>query len=153
MNIFILDTDIKKCAYYHNDKHVVKMILETAQMLCTVCHKHNIEQKYKPVHRKHPCTLWAEQSLDNYLWLCELGLELGEEYTRRYGKVHKSVAIIEQCIMNHPKLPENGLTPFAQAMPDQYKSRDAVTAYRRYYINDKKEMSTWKHGVVPHWFI
>ena len=104
MNIFILDTDPKLCAQYHNDKHVVKMILETAQLLCGVHHmlETKLEIPYKLSHKNHPCSIWVRECLENYVWLCDLGIELCLEYTHRYGKRHNSHAIIAWCITNHP---------------------------------------------------
>ena len=79
MNIFVLDTDIKKCAQYHCDKHVVKMILESVQMLCTALNKKGFTTPYKSTHVKHPCVLWVESSHDNFLWLKNLTLALNDE--------------------------------------------------------------------------
>lgn len=88
MNIFLLDYDVKKCAQSHVDKHVVKMILETAQLLCGAHHVIGTTDNipYKLSHKNHPCSIWVRESLTNYLYLCELGLELCYEYTYRYGK-------------------------------------------------------------------
>ena len=110
MNIFVLDKDPKKCAEYHNDKHVVKMILETAQLLCGVHHmaESKLDIPYRLSHKNHPCSIWARECIENYVWLCDLGMELCKEYTYRYGKRHKSQDIIEWCITNHPPLKETG---------------------------------------------
>jgi hypothetical protein len=156
MNIFVLDWDVKKCAMYHNDKHVVKMILETAQLLCGVHHITEIPTEsvpYKLSHKNHPCSIWARESMDNYLWLCELGMELCAEYTFRYSKRHKSQQVIEWCIVNHPNIPEKGFTSPAKAMPDQYKVDDVVQSYRNYYVGEKKSFSNWKNRSVPSWFL
>ena len=160
MNIFVLDTDPNKCAIYHNDKHVVKMILETAQLLCGVHHMTDQandlvsdQVPYKLSHKNHPCSIWARQCLENYIWLCDLGMELCKEYTHRYGKTHKSQAVIEWCMTNLPNLPELGdLTPFAKAMPDECKTDDVVESYRRYYIMEKKDFCNWKNRPIPNWF-
>lgn len=156
MNIFVLDTDPIKSAVYHNDKHVVKMVLETAQLLCGVHHmtEQVTEQvPYKLSHKNHPCSIWARECLENYVWLCDLGMELSKEYTHRYGKVHKSQAVIEWCITNFPNIPELGdLTPFALAMPDECKVDDVVQSYRRYYIMEKKDICVWKNREIPNWF-
>lgn len=154
MNIFVLDWDVKKCAQYHNDKHVVKMILETAQLLCGAHHMTNspYEIPYKLSHKNHPCSIWVRESIDNYLWLCELGLELCDEYRYRYGKRHKSLDIIEWCVVHKPKLSNKGFTLPALAMPDQYKTKDIVESYRNYYIGDKKVFSKWKNREEPYWF-
>jgi len=156
MNIFVLDKDVKKCAVYHNDKHVVKMILETAQLLCGVHHmvesnKDNIP--YRLSHKNHPCSIWARENLSNYFWLCELGLELCKEYTFRYGKKHKSQDVIEWCIQNHPTIPEGEFTEPPKAMPEQYKTGSVVESYRQYYIGEKKSFSNWKNRSIPEWFI
>jgi hypothetical protein len=77
---------------------------------------------------------------------------LCEEYTQRYGKIHKSEAVIEWCDENRPELPNVPRTPFAQAMPDEYKNTDVVEAYRSYYRGEKRKFAKWKDGSVPQWF-
>ena len=155
MNIFVLDEDVKKCAEYHNDKHVVKMILETAQILCGVHHMTNGSTEdvpYRLSHKNHPCSIWARENMSNYLWLCELGLELCKEYTHRYEKRHKSQDVIEWCLINKPNLPENSFTEPPKAMPDEYKVDDVVQSYRNYYIGEKASFSKWKKRNTPSWF-
>lgn len=152
MNIFVLDVNPSKAAIYHNNSHVVKMPLETAQMLCTNLVKFGIESPYLPVHRKHPCTLWAGQSRENFLWLCELGLELCQEYTFRYGKVHKSQEVIEYAVDKSHLIPNGLLTKFALAMPDDYKRCCPVESYREYYRKDKGHLAEWKLRNVPEWY-
>lgn len=153
MNIFVLDTDPQQAAKYHNDKHVVKMILETAQILSTINHKHGVEAPYKPTHHNHPCVLWAEQSTANYQWLVTLGFALCEEYTYRYNKIHKSVTALAATAFPPDNIPEGDLTPFAQAMPDDCKNTDAVVAYRNYYIKYKQAIASWKNRPAPEWII
>ena len=122
MNIFVLDHDPKVAAQMHCDKHIVKMIIEVAQMLCTVGRQNGFETPYRSTHARHPCTLWAGESKSNWNWLIEHGIEMGEEYTRRYGRVHKSSEVIQWCANNDIGPNEDkGLTPFAKAMPDEYK--------------------------------
>jgi len=152
MNIFYLDSDPKKCAEYHNDKHVVKMILETAQLLCGVHWVNGGEAPYKLSHKNHPCSIWVRSSLENYLWLCELGLELCEEYSYRYGKKHKSQQIIEWCVVNKPKIPDVPFQDPPRAMPDTFKVDDVTQSYRNYYIGEKKYFSKWKNRQTPLWF-
>lgn len=150
MNIFILDYDIKKSAQAHCDQHVNKMILEAAQMLCTVASQHKISVPYKPTHPKHPCTLWAGASMENYLYVCDYAYYLNEEAKYRYNRTanHKSWEVIES--LGFPNLPSKGLTPFAKAMPDEFKKiTDPVVAYREYYKT--KEFATWKDK-VPEWY-
>ena len=108
MNIFFLDYDTKKCAKYHCDKHVVKMILETAQLLCGAHWVTGSEAPYKLSHKNHPCSIWVRESLSNYLYLCDLGLELCKEYTYRYGRTHKSQQIIEWCLDKKLNIKDKG---------------------------------------------
>ncbi len=155
MNIFILHEDQLQCAEYHCDKHVVKMLLETCQMLSTVCHEHGMTTTYKPVHKKHPCTKWAGRSLSNWKWLLQLGFCLHSEYVWRYEpKIeHKCYKILQELEEEPPDLIDFGLTEFAQAMPDQYKNKDVVKAYRNYYMHEKAAFATWKHpSKKPRWF-
>mgnify|MGYP000539243712 FL=1 len=155
MNIFFLDYDVKKCAQYHVDKHVVKMILETAQLLCGVHHltpQVTPQVPYKLSHKNHPCSIWTRESLSNYLYLCELGLELGKEYTHRYGKRHKSIDVINWCIINKPNIPDIGFTTPAMAMPDEFKVDSVVESYRNYYIGAKISLASWKNREKPFWF-
>lgn len=149
MNIFILDYNIRKSAEYHCDQHVNKMILEAAQILCTVASQHKIYTPYKPTHPKHPCTLWAGKSMENYLYVCDYAFWLNEAAKERYKRRtnHKSWDVINS--LSFPKLPELGLTTFARAMPEEFKSiPDTVQAYREYYKT--KDFATWKTN-KPDW--
>lgn len=165
MNIFVLDLEPKQCAEYHNNRHAVKMVVEYAQLLCGVHHmteqaigqaigQATEQVPYKLSHKNHPCSIWARECLENYIWLCDLGLELSKEYTHRYGKRHKSQDIIEWCMTNLPNLPELGdITPFALAMPDECKVEgDTVESYRRYYIMEKQSIANWKMREIPKWY-
>ena len=155
MNIFILDKDVKKCAQYHCDKHVVKMILETAQLLCGVHHMTDQvtdQVPYKLSHKNHPCAIWSRESLSNYLYLCDLGLELCKEYTYRYGKRHKSQDVIEWCVTNKPNICDKEFTEPARAMPNEYKVDSVVESYRNYYIGEKSKIAVWKNREIPEWF-
>jgi hypothetical protein len=153
MNIFALTDDVIQCAEWHVDRHIVKMPLETAQMLCTCLNKIDVSTPYLPVHQKHPCTLWAGINRSNYKWLCELGFALSMEYTYRYNKVHKSEEVIKYCYDFIDKFPEGELTPFAQAMPDEFKHPDSIQAYRKYYIHGKSHLHIWTGRPVPEWII
>lgn len=149
MNIFVLDIDPRKSAQYHCDKHIVKMTLESAQIMCTILNEMGYNTPYKTTHKNHPCTVWARQSLSNYMWLRQLGIELHKEYQYRYGKLHKSGILIESLPI--PNIKERGLFPFAQAMPDKYKDKNFVVAYRNYYANDKKDILKYTKRNVPEW--
>ena len=151
MNIFVLHEDPKTAAEMACDKHVIKMILETAQMMCTVVASHGYDTPYRPTHAKHPCTIWLSESRTNWNWLVDYGLALCAEYTKRYGKVHKSQSVIHYCRDADISLPRTKLTPFAQAMPPQYKNECPVTAYRAYYMGEKANFATWKTQ-TPNWW-
>ena len=165
MNIFVTDPDPAKSAQCLPDKHVVKMPLESCQMLAIVAstkwgHGFGKLPKLdgtpyltdKGAFRGHPCTIWAQE---NYRWLIEHGLALCAEYTHRYGKVHSCQHTLEHAKMIFP--PSNGeVTPFARAMPDEFKydtSIDTITAYKRYiaskpwassnYLRDPSRKPNW----------
>lgn len=153
MNIFVLADDPIIAAQHQCDKHVVKMVLETAQMLCTVASRYVDDVPYRPTHKNHPCTLWAGTSRANWEWTIQHGLALCAEYTFRYGKTHKSEVIIKWCSNLNLKFDQEQLTPYAQAMPDQYKCSDAVKAYRAYYIGEKQRFAKWqKQRLNPSWW-
>ena len=152
MNIFAVDTDPKIAAQQLCDKHVVKMILESAQMLCSVFP--NGDAPYRRAFYNHPCTKWARESAENYEWLLDHAYAMCQEYTRRYGKVHKSLDAISWCGATYHMLniPRKGLTKFAQAMPEQYKNSCGVTAYRSYYNGEKAYFAKWSKRETPSWF-
>ena len=152
MNIFVLGDTPEACAIDQCDKHVVKMVLETAQLLCSVFPEG--EAPYKRTHYNHPCGVWTRASSANYEWLLEHGDALCAEYTRRYGKRHKSQDVIEWCRDNYGgvQFEHNELTEHPQCMPDEYKHASVVEAYRRYYIEDKAYMAEWNHTRSPGWW-
>jgi hypothetical protein len=169
MNIFILNEDPKLAAIDHCDKHVVKMHVEGVQMLVSVLQRYNtnpaVYTKGGKIHKggyaNHPCTLWAGDSLANFKWLLEYTEALCREHTHRYGTYPVSY---DQCETIRSYLPlmelifkHNGRlfhTPFAQAMPDEYRNRmDAVAAYREYYVKDKAAIAKWdKNRPAPEWY-
>jgi len=154
MNIFVLHTEPNTAARLHCDKHVIKMILESAQMLSSAISKHGGRPGYKPTHIGHPCTKWAGHTRDNFDWLVELALALSAEYEHRYSpkREHKSVAVIRDAHAQRFLVPAGAITAFAQAMPDKYKHTDPVTAYRRYYAAEKARFATWRPPRVrPDW--
>ena len=182
MNIFYLDNDPLKCAQMHNDKHVVKMILEYCQLLSTahrVLDGHNVIMKsktgrnvqrwvlndtrndilYSATHINHPSAVWCRQSLPNYQWLHELLVELCAEYTYRYGKVHKcqAIGLVEALKQSPDKIPFMAFTAPTPAMPEDVKiTGNSLASYRNYYINNKVHLASWKGKVnsrnQPEWF-
>ena len=141
MNIFYLHRDPVKAAQYQYNKHVVKMILESAQMLCTAHHEimgDDAYVPYKKAHYNHPSTIWTRENAYNYIWLYKHMMALGDEYTKRYGKVHLSYTKCDPYLRYLPGgLPYTGFTQPPQAMPDEYKDPCSVKAYWNYYIGEK----------------
>jgi hypothetical protein len=157
MNIFYLHHAAPLAARMHCDAHVVKMILETAQMLCTVHHLHGNGDAvpYKPTHQHHPSVKWAAESKVQYDWLQQLGVYLCCEYALRYGPRRHACEVHILGVLKAP--PPALLNQRAyiwaeppQAMPDECKVEgDAVTAYRNYYKKYKSGFAKWKLGAVP----
>lgn len=179
MNIFVVHETPQVAAEMLCDKHIVKMPIESAQMLSTA-HRfldgtkrtafaingrkystwwHPTDDSDTPVLYRstminHPCTAWTRENIENYIWHVEHAMELCREYTRRYDRVHASQRIIEWCAENVPtNIPHGNMTQWAQAMPEIFQDRNnSVTAYRNYYIGAKKRFATWKNGNVPYWW-
>ena len=161
MNIFYLHWNPFTCATMHNDKHCVKMILETAQILSTVHHHYDTaisrySDIYKPTHKHHPSTKWAMQTDRNYKWLWELLYWLCKEYTYRYGKIHKveRSGLLDTLHLVPCTIPIGLFTDPPQAMPDECKIVDnSIEAYRKYYMQYKNHISKWTNRDIPEWFI
>jgi hypothetical protein len=166
--MFALDANPERAARMHCDRHVVKMLLESAQLLSTALCTRDAPAAawltrqglcYRPTHRRHPCTLWAIRSRGNHAWLERLALALSREYTYRYGKEHASEKVIRALVeVAHSEAASAGLwlgrrrTPFVQAMPMQYRGDDPVAAYRRYYSAEKAPICKWTRRQAPKWF-
>jgi hypothetical protein len=176
MNIFFLDRSPRVAALYHVDKHVVKMILETAQLLSTahrvldgqlvVSHASGRKKTayvlpddrenhlYKATHINHPSAIWCRSGLDQYRWTYDLFVHLTMEYTYRYGKHHKCEFLLDP-LWEAPKnidleAPWTEATP---AMPDECKvPGDSVESYRNYYIQHKNRMGKWTNRAIPTWY-
>lgn len=194
MNIFVLDSNLEKCAEYHNDYHVRKQVMEYAQMLSTV--KRKTEGKLEQVYRigrdkklrklslqkinlyvlpedrfkyrfglkvlktalipinafeNHPCTKWVAKSVSNYQYLYRLYIALCNEYYHRFGKINR-ISWYAVHLARAPKLPQKHLTTFYQAMPDKCKSKNAIAAYRTYYLMEKLHLAIWTKRCPPPWF-
>jgi hypothetical protein len=174
MNIFVVQSSPHDAAHDLCDKHVVKMIVESVQMLSTAHRvldgepairisksgrkiKHWVHPKYDnrlclATMVNHPCTRWAMETSCNYDWLWQHASSLMFEYTNRYQKKHSMHDLMGVLVSCPENIKVGSLTPFAQAMPEQYKCKDAVTAYRNYYIGEKKRFAKWAKTPVPSWF-
>ena len=161
MNIFALDFDPRTAARYHCDKHVVKMILESAQLLSTAHHvldggdlaRQNVPGILKPTHVNHPCARWVRDTRGNYEWTWQLMAALCAEHTRRWpGHTHRYA--YENGLLGHLHtvplhIPERPLELFAQAMPDEFQQPDSIQAYRDYYMGAKRAMAQWRAPAEP----
>lgn len=149
VNIFVLDYDQPKCAEYHCNQHVVKMIIESVQMLSTACRLNGLDQGYKITHQNHPCSVWVRASLSNWKWLESLVYHLNEEFKFRFKGVDHKSFLVSQALST-PRIEDLGLTPFALAMPEHCRRPDPVEAYRCYYQQEKK-FATWTKRDRPFW--
>ena len=154
MNIFVTDLCPVKSAQEQCDKHVVKMVLESAQMLSTAWREYSSEyadehELYKTAHLNHPCSIWVRLARENYRWLYKHFIALCEEYTHRYGKSHAS-ARLKGPLMWAPFKPRSVLATIEQpygfvlAMPDEYKSDDVFDSYQNYLMNEKQHFAKWE---------
>lgn len=154
VNVFVLDWDLTECARAHGDKHVVKMITETAQLLSSSFYATGQQDltPYRLSHANHPWAIWARKSLTNWKWLAMLGLNLYLEYVYRYGnRVHASGEVICKIIQTPPDLKDIGLTPMPLCMPDDCKTNNVVESYRNYYRFYKSHLHKYTKRDKPKW--
>ena len=162
MNIFILDREPSLCAQYHCDKHVLKQIPDIAKILSTVMRKSGIPYGYTITTPNHPCVKWAEEADGNFMWLRELGLCLCKEYTYRYAKSIGSHASEHIILDAYPKNLGNknerdkrkepiAMTEPPQCVPDYFKSKSPITAYREYYLGEKADILCYTKREIPYW--
>ena len=174
LNIFYLDKNPIKCARVHCDKHVVKMIIEYAQIMSTAHrvldgqkytdktkngrnitrwrhpNKDYDEFLYKATHVNHPSTVWASQSKANYIWLYSMWRELCREYSYRYGKRHLTDQKLRSVLFKPPQnIPVTDFTDPPQAMPIDVHCQDTITAYRNYYRTYKNTIAKWTRRQAP----
>jgi len=170
MNIFFLDTDIKKSAEYHVDKHVVKQRLELAQIACVAHHLIGTNPDvipYKKTHENHPSAIWTRESLSNYNYVVNLGIALCDELKFRFNTPHqKCYEVFEWLNNNQPNIEDKGLTRPKLAinfdlltinktlqLDDESDFEWAVKNYRKYYADGKQHLYSWKNRTKPEWLI
>lgn len=163
MNIFFTDCDPDTAARSLPDKHIVKMPVEAVQMLVSACLRHDIQPEvvtksgtiHKGGYHKHPSTVWAGDTQENWFWTLSWGLSLCDEYTKRYGKQHFAEGQLHQLLKSLERIPTGQLTRPALAMPDECKTDDAVESYRnciRAKVAEKPLSFVWKKGTpAPAW--
>ena len=178
MNIFFLSRDTAECARFHNDKHCVKMILDSAQLLSTAhrildgtpeeglsktgrrAKRHRLSDDrdsvlYAVTHVNHPSAVWARATNSNYVWLNGLLMDLCEEYTHRYHRVHKveSSGLLRLLRFSPTNVRVGDYSDPPATMPDKYKVEgDIIKSYHNYYIGDKRHLARWTNRCVPRWF-
>ena len=153
MNVFVLSEDPRECARFHADQHVGKMLMESVQLLFAACPG---ETPWRKTHLNHPCAVWVRESRENWRWLLALASALAAEHARRFGTVHGAAFQLPWLRDREPDLPPVGRTPFAQAVPEAFRSESALSAYRAYYSADKRTLAgrpaSWTRRPVPEWF-
>lgn len=164
MNIFYLSPSAKEAAIQACDKHVIKMILESTQLLYTAQHlsPNKLEESplkpYKIAHKNHPSAIWTRSSIHNYKWLCDLALNYCEEYKFRYSteenpKEHSCQKHLEWLVVNPPELADIPFVEPPQCMPDKYKNESCVVAYRQYYLGEKMGFVRYTKRTPPDWIL
>jgi hypothetical protein len=154
MNIFYINTNPKIAAQELCDDHVRKMQIESAQILSAAHWETGGKAPYKRTHVNHPSTKWTRESIQHYRWVVEHGLEVCSEFTKRYGKYHKTQGVLEWLKINEPNIPDNSFIEPPQCMPDEFKKESTVEAYKEYYIKDKvkiKKLNWNKLNNKPEW--
>jgi hypothetical protein len=130
--------------------------LETAQLLCSAHHVTGGTAQYKLSHKNHPCSIWVRSSLSNYLYLCELGLALGEEYTHRYGKIHSTYTKLKDVLklnpINIPNIPFKDPPPAMSHFPLCIVPNNSLYSYYNYYIVAKNYFAKWTNRPIPEWY-
>ena len=170
MNLFFLHHDPVKCAEYHCDKHVVKMIIELAQMMYTAHILNNSvnlpENSYRKIsNHNHPTAVWVRKSMGNYKYCSILCINLCKEYTYRYKRIHKTEKHAQWLSENFPTFTQISYvkavklvsskyftTPVPLAMPDDSMCNNVFYSYRKYYRLHKKDFAVWTNRPIPYWF-
>ena len=162
MNRFIIGHVPQEIVQFMCDKHVVKMPLEEAQMLCTVLRKASPEFAdahglYKMAHKNHPCTLWAGETRSNYMYAFRLWNHMCLEYTYRYGKRHATERFLEAFRIGAELVPEGLMTQHPECFGDHADLKSGefwpVDSYRAFYNTKQHRFKmTWTKRDVPYWF-
>ena len=177
MNIFYVNKDATEAAISLVDSHVVKMILESCQLLST---EHRLldgvpvkdktktgrnvtryllsdsrnDILYQSTHINHPSSVWCRQTVENYQWLHTHLMSLLNEYTYRYGKIHKctNVAVALYQVPNNI-LSGKFTDPTPAMKPEFLIGKDSLKSYRNYYIKGKVHLHKWTKREMPRWIL
>ena len=163
MNRFLINYTPEMCARDMCDKHVVKMPLEEAQMLCTTVRLHAPDYAeeaglYRAVHQKHPCTIWAGQSRANYRYSLDMFKYMCREYTHRYGKVHASWRLYDALVDAEQYVPDGLITPHPECFSEHTDLKSGkswpIQSYRKFYMTKQKRFKmVWTRRDMPEWFV
>jgi hypothetical protein len=151
MNIFVVDENPDIAAKSLVDRHVVKMILESSQML-KLAHIIKGSLTGTLAWKNHPCSIWTRDSIGNYLWLAKHNLSLCNEYTYRYNKIHKLQDFSQWLLLNVPNINKLEQTAFVEVTMGIHKQTPILT-YRKYYIEHKCHIMTWLKRDPPNWIL
>ena len=149
MNIFYINENPIIAARELADDHIRKMQIECAQMCCVAHWINGSTAPYKQSHTNHPSTKWTRESIQHYRWLVSHGLEICNEFEKRYGKKHKTKDVLEWLRDNEPNLPDNGFMDPPQCMDGKYKGNNVVESYRKFYIEEKIKNKNLKYNKSP----
>lgn len=162
VNIFHLDENPRICAEWYFDKHVVKIILEIAQMTSTAVHQfkdaenlYKLHNLYKPTHVNHPMSIWVRESRKNFEWTLLLGFFLVKEHLYRYpkSKRHASFKILKTCWKLRECIPGGNKTVPPCVMPEIYHTDNVYNSYKLYYCgSEKRKLAKWTARQQPEWF-
>lgn len=162
MNIFYTNPNPAICAMEHCDRHMVKMILEYAQMLSTAHHVYGswTEPMYKPTHKNHPSSMWVRESNKHYMWLYCLYSDLLNNFEMKTGRKHAS-SKLQKILKNVPTgIPYNGFVPPPACVPEHFKTNNILESYQNCMIDKFTEWQSrekplkveWWHGIIPEWY-
>lgn len=160
MNIFVVARNPHLAAHMLCDQHIKAMPTAAVRMMFAIYRRYVPHfvgadtDVYKAEDVNHPCTLWAANGTANYAWLVDHTTELFAEHTRRFHKLHEAERMFERVRNTPYAVPDrNVVTPFVQHMPERYRGKDAVEAYRRYYIGEKLKRASWRYGSPPPYWV
>lgn len=143
MNIFLTDPCPEKCAEVLDDKRVVKMTLETAQLLATACDMRGVDLGYKITHINHPCSIWARTGRLNFDWLIEHGLWLADQYSKRYSRTHSCYDLIKESFKHRGLF--DGQVPLVFSFNSSgFDTGDVFTDYKMCLVHKWKNLDSRK---------